>query len=74
MHLGAIRDEIQDEAPGLGRIGGPQDGDSVRLEGGRSPFDADVVRDRPVPMDERPVDAGLEFADHWMLPARGPCR
>jgi hypothetical protein len=64
MHLGSGRDESEHDSLCLGSVGGPQDGDSIRFEGGRRSPDSGVVRRRREATRNLLIDAGLEFGDH----------
>ncbi len=47
VHLGGIGDEVQDNPLCRGGVRRPEDGDSIRLEGGDSPLYTRLVRYRP---------------------------
>src|SRR5258708_24408209 len=64
MHLGAVRDETQDDPLGFGGVGRPEHLDSIRLEGGGGPLHAGVARQGSKPPDDRRIEGRLELSDH----------
>ena len=61
MHLGGIRDEVQDNPLCLGGVRRPEDVDSIRLEGGDGPFHSDVVHHGAPPPAQGRIQIDLEF-------------
>ena len=61
MHLGAIRDETEDDLLRCCGVFGPEHVHSIRLEGGGGPSYAGVVRHRPVATPDRLIEVCLEF-------------
>ena len=45
MDLGALGDEVEDDAPGLGRVRGPMDGEPVGLQGPCGALDGRLIGD-----------------------------
>src|SRR6266481_3284884 len=61
MYLGAIRDETEHELLRFCGVFGPEHVHAVRLEGGRGPSHAGVVRHRPVATLDRLIEVCLKF-------------
>ena len=58
MHLGAIRDEAEDDPLRFGGVCGPEHADSVRLEGDRCSSDASLIRQRREPTADWRIEVG----------------
>jgi len=69
VHLGSGRDEIQDDPFRLPGIYGPDNADSVGLEGGSSPRDAVIVRHNRELTAERSLEVRLVLGIHGVLSA-----
>src|SRR6266566_3056412 len=69
VHRGGVRDEVQDDPLGRGRVRSPEYRDSIRLKCGHGSFHSDVVRPGAPPPRQRSIRVDFDFVDHPQSPS-----